>query len=198
MSTNSENTSGFLAKMTCIAKLILHCIILSTFLPKSDLDYRPIIPLQITHQITKGIQILIFDSFRSNPFLNFSKNIFSVLINNKNHSSAINDTKITEPKIFGLREFNDLEDKNSKVGKSKPTTADGYVKEAATLIAAGKKEEALNAYKAALKMKPVRKSITEFDTLAILNPFSPFRIFTRFELKWETCSSPLVVWKKRR
>ena len=38
--------------------------------------------------------------------------------------------------------------------KSKQT-ADGYVKLAATLTATGQNEEALNAYKSALKMKPV-------------------------------------------
>ena len=83
---------------------------------------------------------------------------FPVLISDKNDSSAaVNETKIIEPKIIGQREFFDSEDKNRKViGKSKPTTADGYVKEAAALIAAGQTEAALNAFKDALKIKPVR------------------------------------------
>ena len=56
---NSENLGE---KMIWIAKLIFHCVIFATFLPKSDLDYKPIIPLQITHQITKGIFLfLCFD-----------------------------------------------------------------------------------------------------------------------------------------
>ena len=136
-----------------------YCLILAIFLPKSNIDYTPIIPLQITHQqIAKGPHtfntiFIIFTSFRqSNNWLLF---YLTVLIQLNSSSSTSNDSKTIEPLVNEQKEFNDTVKKERKVMMKSKQTADGYVKLAATLTATGQNEEALNAYKSALKMKPV-------------------------------------------
>ena len=79
----------------------------------------------------------------------------TVIIQLNFSSSTSNDSKTIEPLVNEQKEFNDTVKKERKVMMKSKQTADGYVKLAATLTATGQNEEALNAYKSALKMKPV-------------------------------------------